>query len=177
MSQPNNNVTSPIQPIDESASTQGPPVEIQEQAPSDTHMHDVDSNSGDPTTIARQAIDAASQNVMYWAIQLACPNLSVQDQQGALNRHELALRMLNSLVDGFDSIKKTTQPDPVVSAKPAKMGHVVVPVDLPLLQWSGNVFDRSKTVFGSVQECLNRFEDIVESYSQDLDAAWCRLLP
>ncbi|KAG2212519.1 hypothetical protein INT45_013627, partial [Circinella minor] len=53
----------------------------------------------------------------------------------------------------------------------------IVPSDLPALQWTGNVHDTSKTVFSSVHECLDRFEDILESYGQDIDTNWCRLLP
>ncbi|KAG2222746.1 hypothetical protein INT45_013110 [Circinella minor] len=46
-----------------------------------------------------------------------------------------------------------------------------------LVKIQGNAYDSSKTVFSSVHECLDRFEDILESYSQNINVNWCRLLP
>ena len=71
--------------------------------------------------------------------------------------------------------KKLSKKDKIVVA--ATNSKAIVPTDLPLLQWTGNVCDSSKTVFSSIHECLDRFEDIIESYSQDINFHWCRLLP
>jgi len=71
--------------------------------------------------------------------------------------------------------KKLSKKDKVVI--PSSSSKPIVPTDLPLLQWTGNVHDSSKMVFASIHECLDRFEDIVESYSQDINVHWCRLLP
>ena len=60
---------------------------------------------------------------------------------------------------------------------PTTSSKQIVPTDLPMLQWTGNVHDNSKTVFASIHECLDRFEDIIESYGQDINTHWCRLLP
>ena len=32
-------------------------------------------------------------------------------------------------------------------------------------------------IFSSIHECLDRFEDIIESYGQDINIHWCCLLP
>ncbi|KAG2214144.1 hypothetical protein INT45_003531 [Circinella minor] len=63
------------------------------------------------------------------------------------------------------------------AATSASSNKIMVPSDLPSLQWTGNVYDSSKTVFSSVHECLDRFEDILESYGQNINVNWCRLLP
>ncbi|KAG2213212.1 hypothetical protein INT45_001555 [Circinella minor] len=71
--------------------------------------------------------------------------------------------------------KKLVKKDKVaVATLPSR---TIVPTDLPLLQWTGNVYDVSKSVFSSIHECLDRFEDILESYNQDINVNWCRLLP
>ncbi|KAG2218930.1 hypothetical protein INT45_008167 [Circinella minor] len=62
--------------------------------------------------------------------------------------------------------KKLSKKDKVTSTSPLR---TIVPTDLPVLQWTGNVYDNTKTVFGSVQECLDHFEDILESYGQDIN--------
>ncbi|KAG2212420.1 hypothetical protein INT45_011169, partial [Circinella minor] len=72
--------------------------------------------------------------------------------------------------------KKLSKKDKAVSTTTLS-SRSIVPSDLPALQWTGNVHDTSKTVFSSVHECLDRFEDILESYGQDINANWCRLLP
>ncbi|KAG2204919.1 hypothetical protein INT45_010237, partial [Circinella minor] len=72
--------------------------------------------------------------------------------------------------------KKLNKKDKSVTSA-ATSSRSVVPSDLPVLQWTGNVHDTSKTVFSSVHECLDRFEDILESYGQDIDTNWCCLLP
>ncbi|KAG2219418.1 hypothetical protein INT45_010609 [Circinella minor] len=71
--------------------------------------------------------------------------------------------------------KKLLKKDKV--AVTTSISRSIVPSNLPALQWTGNVHDTSKTVFSSVHECLDRFEDILESYGQDINANWCRLLP
>ncbi|KAG2214160.1 hypothetical protein INT45_001105 [Circinella minor] len=72
--------------------------------------------------------------------------------------------------------KKLSKKDKVVFTTTSSL-RSIVPSDLPVLQWTGNVHDTSKTVSSSVHECLDRFEDILESYGQDINANWCRLLP
>ncbi|KAG2215670.1 hypothetical protein INT45_009686, partial [Circinella minor] len=71
--------------------------------------------------------------------------------------------------------KKLAKKDKAVTT--TLSSRLIVPSDLPLLQWTGNVYDNSKTVFASIHECLDRFEDIIESYGQDINVNWCRLLP
>ncbi|KAG2215661.1 hypothetical protein INT45_002764, partial [Circinella minor] len=71
--------------------------------------------------------------------------------------------------------KKLLKKDKV--AVTTSTSRTIVPTDLPLLQWTGNVYDGSKSVFSSIHECLDRFEDIIESYNQDIDTNWCYLLP
>ncbi|KAG2217213.1 hypothetical protein INT45_013958 [Circinella minor] len=89
--------------------------------------------------------------------------------QGLFSIHSKSLDMILAVqkrLSKKDKIAVTT-----LSSK------VIVPSDLPSLQWTGNVYDSSKTVFSSIHECLDRFEDIIESYGQDINANWCRLLP
>ncbi|KAG2213578.1 hypothetical protein INT45_003441, partial [Circinella minor] len=71
--------------------------------------------------------------------------------------------------------KKLSKKDKTVNTTTSS--RMIVPSDLPLLQWTGNVHDSSKSIFSSIHECLDRFEDIIESYGQDINANWCRLLP
>ncbi|KAG0161855.1 hypothetical protein DFQ30_005179, partial [Apophysomyces sp. BC1015] len=54
---------------------------------------------------------------------------------------------------------------------------MVPPGDLPVFQWSGNVVDPHKTVFETVEECLDRLEDVILSYRQEMDNNWFLLLP
>ncbi|KAG2214870.1 hypothetical protein INT45_003021, partial [Circinella minor] len=72
--------------------------------------------------------------------------------------------------------KKLSRKDKAISTTTTSSRNVV-PSDLPILQWTGNVHDNTKPVFASIQECLDRFEDIIESYGQDININWCRLLP
>ncbi|OAD79485.1 hypothetical protein PHYBLDRAFT_179113 [Phycomyces blakesleeanus NRRL 1555(-)] len=53
----------------------------------------------------------------------------------------------------------------------------VVPRELPVLQWQGNEWDNTQKVYSSIEECLDKFEDVLHSYSLDLNVDWHRLLP
>ncbi|KAG0166460.1 hypothetical protein DFQ30_007172 [Apophysomyces sp. BC1015] len=53
----------------------------------------------------------------------------------------------------------------------------IVPIDLPLLYWSDNIWDRNTKVYDTIADCLKKFEDIVYSHSQSMDQVWHRCLP
>ncbi|KAG2216123.1 hypothetical protein INT45_001971 [Circinella minor] len=89
--------------------------------------------------------------------------------QGLFSIHSKSLDMILAVQ------KRLSKKDKI--AVTTSSSKVIVPSDLPSLQWTGNVYDSSKTVFSSIHECLDRFEDIIESYGQDINVNWCRLLP
>ncbi|OAD73082.1 hypothetical protein PHYBLDRAFT_71588 [Phycomyces blakesleeanus NRRL 1555(-)] len=53
----------------------------------------------------------------------------------------------------------------------------LVPRELPVFQWQGNEWDHTQKVYASIEECLDKFEDVLHSYSMDLNVDWHRLLP
>ena len=53
----------------------------------------------------------------------------------------------------------------------------IVPNGLPLFQWPGFVRDDKREIFADIEECLRRFEDVLNSHSLDCDYNWYRLLP
>ncbi|GAN03170.1 hypothetical protein MAM1_0035c02621 [Mucor ambiguus] len=52
-----------------------------------------------------------------------------------------------------------------------------VPPDLPLFQWPGSMLDEKREPFPSIEGCICRFEDILNSHRMVLDVHWLRLLP
>ncbi|KAG2214560.1 hypothetical protein INT45_010429 [Circinella minor] len=73
--------------------------------------------------------------------------------------------------------KKLAKKDKAVTTISSSV--LIVPSDLPLLQWTGNVHDNTKTVFASIHECLDRFEDIIELYEPHAALDWsftCKML-
>ena len=55
--------------------------------------------------------------------------------------------------------------------------NTVVPNGLPLFQWSGFIRDSKRESFADIEECLQRFEDVLNSHGLEYDAHWFRLLP
>ncbi|CAO0800620.1 unnamed protein product [Mucor circinelloides] len=53
----------------------------------------------------------------------------------------------------------------------------VVPTGLPLFQWPGFIRDAKRESFADIEECLRRFEDVLNSHGLDFDSNWLRLLP
>jgi len=53
----------------------------------------------------------------------------------------------------------------------------VVPNGLPLFQWPGFIRDAKRESFADIEECLRRFEDVLNSHGLDFDSNWLRLLP
>ncbi|KAJ8651227.1 hypothetical protein O0I10_013309, partial [Lichtheimia ornata] len=119
---------------------------------------------------ANDAIDRVTVKLANLAERLADDDIT-QDQRQAI--HYESQKLSKDLETLKNIYKKMSKKDKGSSHST----RPVVPQDLPMLQWTGNVYDKTKLTFGSVEECLNRFEDVVRSYNQDMDEAWGRLLP
>ncbi|GAA5806603.1 hypothetical protein HPULCUR_012143 [Helicostylum pulchrum] len=52
-----------------------------------------------------------------------------------------------------------------------------VPSQLPFFQWVGHVYDTSRTIFPTLKSCVNKFEDVLNTYQLPFNDHWCRLLP
>ena len=130
-----------------------------------------------PLEVAHSAIETTTENLFKMGKRLAQKGISLEEFNAVLAQYELVARGLEVLTAGRDKIAQLQSSSSSAGRPQGSTRNAIVPTDLPLLQWTGNVFDQSKVIFSSVQECLDRFEDIVESYDQDLNAVWCRLLP
>ncbi|KAG1495737.1 hypothetical protein G6F52_012999 [Rhizopus delemar] len=53
----------------------------------------------------------------------------------------------------------------------------VIPPDLPIWQWQGNVWRKEADVHDSVEDLLDTFALIVESNGLSIDSSWSRLVP
>ncbi|EIE91421.1 hypothetical protein RO3G_16132 [Rhizopus delemar RA 99-880] len=53
----------------------------------------------------------------------------------------------------------------------------VVPQNLPLFQYTGNVENSALPVYKDIAECIRRFEDILFAYRLDVQVHWQRLIP
>ncbi|OAD73063.1 hypothetical protein PHYBLDRAFT_146376 [Phycomyces blakesleeanus NRRL 1555(-)] len=53
----------------------------------------------------------------------------------------------------------------------------VVPRELPIFQWHVNKWDTTQKVYSSIEECLDKFENVLHLYSLDLNVDWHHLLP
>ncbi|KAG1537752.1 hypothetical protein G6F49_012718 [Rhizopus delemar] len=53
----------------------------------------------------------------------------------------------------------------------------VIPPDLPIWQWQGNVWKKKADVHDSVEDLLDTFALIVESNGLPIDSSWSRLVP
>ncbi|KAG1038281.1 hypothetical protein G6F43_012711 [Rhizopus delemar] len=53
----------------------------------------------------------------------------------------------------------------------------VIPPDLPIWQWQGNVWRKEADVHDSVEDLLDTFALIVESNGLPIDSSWSRLVP
>ncbi|KAJ8651495.1 hypothetical protein O0I10_012949 [Lichtheimia ornata] len=129
-----------------------------------------DASSTSSLQRATNAIDRVTVKLANLAERLADDDVT-QEQRHAIHQES---QQLSKDLEALKSMyKKMNKKDKVSnhSTRP------VVPQDLPTMQWTGNVHDKNKLVFGSVEQCLNRFEDVVGSYNQDMDEAWGRLLP
>ena len=103
--------------------------------------------------------------------EMVCTNLAEEDIVKVHKSYAVYSKSLDRII-GIQ--KNLSKKDKVVAT--ASTSKPIIPSDLPLLQWTGNVHDSSKMVFSSSHECLDCFEDIVESYSQDINVYWCHLL-
>ncbi|CDH61212.1 predicted protein [Lichtheimia corymbifera JMRC:FSU:9682] len=119
---------------------------------------------------ASHAIDRVTEKLARLAERLADEDLSSNDRQLIHQETQQASKDLDALKNVYRKMVKKDKSS-------SHSSRPVVPQVLPVLQWTNNVYDKSKLVFGSVEECLNRFEDVVVSYNQDMDEAWGRLLP
>ena len=168
-------------PIDQAPTVSGPqdtPLTSQEQAqvPADIAMTNAEGNNGSHTILApAEVLDQAKLTLMQWSQQLSRSDLSPAEFEFAVARHSMAKQALESLLAGYAAIDKASPPVAAPKSDSTKKKHGT-PSDLPLLQWTGNVFDKHKPIFASVNEVLDRFEDILESGEYDIDACWCRLL-
>ncbi|KAG1318289.1 hypothetical protein G6F62_012434 [Rhizopus arrhizus] len=53
----------------------------------------------------------------------------------------------------------------------------IIPSDLPVWQWRGNVWKKDADIHDSVEDLLDTFSLIVESNGLSADASWSRLVP
>ncbi|EIE84133.1 hypothetical protein G6F46_013303 [Rhizopus delemar] len=53
----------------------------------------------------------------------------------------------------------------------------VVPQNLPLFQYTGNVENSALPVYKDIVECISHFEDILFAYRLDVQVHWQRLIP
>lgn len=133
----------------------------------------VTTNTGASTSSlqrAHDAIDRVTIKLANLAERLADDNITQEQRQAIHQESQQLSKDLETLKNMYKKMSKKDKGSSH-STRP------VVPQDLPMLQWTGNVYDKTKLTFGSVEECLNRFEDVVGSYNQDMDEAWGRLLP
>ncbi|KAG1610877.1 hypothetical protein G6F44_013526 [Rhizopus delemar] len=57
-----------------------------------------------------------------------------------------------------------------------RLDHLI-PSDLPVWQWLGNVWKKDSEIHDSVEDLLDTFSLIVESNGLSVDASWSRLVP
>ncbi|KAG0754392.1 hypothetical protein G6F22_021024 [Rhizopus arrhizus] len=53
----------------------------------------------------------------------------------------------------------------------------VIPPDLPIWQWQGNIWRKEAEAHDSVEDLLDTFALIVESNGLSIDSSWSRLVP
>ncbi|KAG1143424.1 hypothetical protein G6F37_012470 [Rhizopus arrhizus] len=53
----------------------------------------------------------------------------------------------------------------------------IIPPDLPVWQWSGNIWRKDADVHDSVEDLLDTFSLIIESNGLSVDSSWSRLVP
>ncbi|GAA5796304.1 hypothetical protein HPULCUR_001674 [Helicostylum pulchrum] len=114
---------------------------------------------------------------------------STMAQQGGVVPSQLVteLRSLRASLVELVEVQRCLNPAPIVSPSapaPAPVAsvhrpsvHAVVPVQLPYFQWTGHVYDSTRTVFPTLKACVNKFEDVLNTYQLDFNDHWCRLLP
>ncbi|EIE79421.1 hypothetical protein RO3G_04126 [Rhizopus delemar RA 99-880] len=72
--------------------------------------------------------------------------------------------------------------DPTLSSGPSnrnshsRLDHLI-PSDLPVWQWRGNVWRKDADIHDSVEDLLDTFSLIIESNGLSVDASWSRLVP
>ncbi|KAI9243232.1 hypothetical protein EDC94DRAFT_666052 [Helicostylum pulchrum] len=93
------------------------------------------------------------------------------------------LRSLRASICELMEVQRILKPAPAVpqtsssfSYKPSSRPPTV-PTQLPFFQWMGHVYDDTRTVFPSLNACVSKFEDVLNTYQLEFNDHWCRLLP
>ncbi|KAF7720669.1 hypothetical protein EC973_006604 [Apophysomyces ossiformis] len=150
----------------------------------DLHLSDVSSLSGSEVGSVstsssmdrkKEAIERMSERLATLAERLAM-DLPAEELATVRQQYEQLNKNLEMVLSTYRQLMK--KPKTAMTPTTVPISHtMVLPGDLPLFQWSANVIDSKKTVFETVEECLDRFEDVVQSYRQSIDDNWHLLLP
>ncbi|KAF7728074.1 hypothetical protein EC973_006712 [Apophysomyces ossiformis] len=123
----------------------------------------------------KEAIERISERLAALSERLAM-DLPAEELAAVREQYEQLSKNLEMVLSTYRWLTKKPKTTMVSTTVPISR-TMVLPGDLPLFQWFANVIDSKKTVFETVEECLDRFEDVVQSYRQSMDDNWHLLLP
>ena len=145
---------------------------------------DFDTDMSKALMLLRSSIRDASL-----IIAAAPPDVDIANQRTLLANKLKDLKMMKAIVGTMNEMPTTsnrtrTPTSGFASVTPSssgsdstQMSRTIVPRDMPLFQWEGQVFNRSRQVFADIKACIQNFEDIMISHCLSIDANYLRLLP
>ena len=160
-------------------------VEIPQGMDTDMSEAPAFNQSAPPTSIAAPPARGIENNIVLMQTRILELSTSII-QHGSVVPALLIteLRSLRSALGELVEVRRLLTPvlpvEPTTtlpaSVYPAA-NRPIVPSQIPFFQWSGNVYDGTRTVYSTLKTVLNKFEDVLLTYQLNLDDHWRRLLP
>ncbi|KAG1036455.1 hypothetical protein G6F43_013047 [Rhizopus delemar] len=156
---------------------------------------EMDNVGKTPTTVEiSQLEDSSVDAVMNLRVtleslrqQLARAVMAGAAQEDLLKLQERAVNIQNCIKFLDEAQAFCVPPPPAISEAsfsadltnrnhPPRLNHLI-PSDLPVWQWRGNIWRKDADVHDSVEDLLDTFSLIIESNGLSIDASWSRLVP
>ncbi|KAG1001484.1 hypothetical protein G6F27_012831 [Rhizopus arrhizus] len=153
----------------------------EQEDPSTPHQG---TQAEDPSVDAVMGLRVTLENLRQ---QIARAVVAGATQEDLLKLQERAVNIQNCIkfldeaqafcVPPHPSTNDATFSSGISSRNPHPRLDHLIPSDLPVWQWRGNVWRKDADIHDSVEDLLDTFSLIIESNGLSVDASWSRLVP